>query len=69
MCCCRQGVEVRFSAHYGLTSEIAPLPRSAKLGPRAASELGPFIPGGLNRSTQHFILEGKDGVWDGTKIS
>ncbi len=25
--------------------------------------------GGLNRSTQHFILEGKDGVWDGTKIS
>jgi hypothetical protein len=29
----------------------------------------PFISGGLNRSTQHFILEGKDGVWDGTKIS
>jgi hypothetical protein len=29
----------------------------------------PFMPGGLNRSTQHFILEGKDGVWDGTKIS
>jgi hypothetical protein len=26
-------------------------------------------PGGLNRSTQHFILAGKDGVWDGTKIS
>ena len=25
--------------------------------------------GGLNRSTQHFILEGKDGVWDGTEIS
>jgi hypothetical protein len=25
--------------------------------------------GGLNRSMQHFILEGKDGVWDGTKIS
>ena len=23
----------------------------------------------LNRSPQHFILEGKDGVWDGTKIS
>ena len=29
----------------------------------------PLCPGGLNRSTQHFILEGKDGVWDGTKIS
>jgi hypothetical protein len=28
----------------------------------------PFF-GGLNRSMQHFILEGKDGVWDGTKIS
>jgi hypothetical protein len=25
--------------------------------------------GGLNRSTQHFILEGKDGVWDGAEIS
>src|SRR6202035_1415312 len=25
------------------------------------------VQGGLNRSTQHFILEGKDGVWDGTK--
>ena len=29
----------------------------------------PVCLGGLNRSTQHFILEGKDGVWDGTKIS
>jgi hypothetical protein len=29
----------------------------------------PVLTGGLNRSTQHFILEGKDGVWDGTKIS
>jgi hypothetical protein len=29
----------------------------------------PFTGGGLNRSTQHFILEGKDGVWDGTEIS
>src|ERR1700737_670229 len=28
-----------------------------------------FLPGGLNRSPQHFILEGKDGVWDGTEIS
>jgi hypothetical protein len=26
------------------------------------------LPGGLNRSTQHFIFEGKDGVWDGTEI-
>ena len=25
--------------------------------------------GGLTRSTQHFILERKDGVWDGTEIS
>ena len=30
---------------------------------------GPRWTGGLNRSTQHFILEGKDGVWDGTEIS
>jgi hypothetical protein len=29
----------------------------------------PLYPGGLNRSPQHFILEGKDGVWDGTEIS
>src|SRR5882757_10765935 len=29
----------------------------------------PFLDGGLNWSTQRFILEGKDGVWDGTKIS
>jgi hypothetical protein len=29
----------------------------------------PVYTGGLNRSTQHFILEGKDGVWDGTEIS
>jgi hypothetical protein len=29
----------------------------------------PIIGGGLNRSPQHFILEGKDGVWDGTEIS
>jgi hypothetical protein len=27
------------------------------------------LEGGLNRSPQHFILEGKDGVWDGTEIS
>jgi len=31
--------------------------------------LSPQCAGGLNRSTQHFILEGKDGVWDGTEIS
>jgi hypothetical protein len=29
----------------------------------------PVFNGGLNRSTQHFILKGKDGVWDGTEIS
>jgi hypothetical protein len=29
----------------------------------------PFLTGGLNRWPQHFILEGKDGVWDGTEIS
>jgi len=29
----------------------------------------PLSPGGLNRSMQHFILEGKDGVRNGTKIS
>src|ERR1039458_1836878 len=31
--------------------------------------LCPLLGGGLNRSPQHFILEGKDGVWDGTEIS
>ena len=29
----------------------------------------PYLIGGLNRSPQHFVLEGKDGVWDGTEIS
>jgi hypothetical protein len=29
----------------------------------------PLLRGGLNRSMQHFILEGKDGVRNGTKIS
>jgi hypothetical protein len=29
----------------------------------------PQLRGGLNRSLQHFILEEKDGVWDGTEIS
>src|ERR1700730_18371924 len=33
------------------------------------SKCRPGCPGGLNRSPQHFILEGKDGVWDGTEIS
>jgi hypothetical protein len=32
-------------------------------------DLGLECTGGLNRSSQHFILEGKDGVWDGTEIS
>jgi hypothetical protein len=27
------------------------------------------MPGGLNGSMQHFILEGKDGVRNGAKIS
>ena len=29
----------------------------------------PVYPGGLNRSTQHSILEEKMGVWDGAEIS
>jgi hypothetical protein len=29
----------------------------------------PVFPGGLNGSMQHFILEGKDGVRNGAKIS
>jgi hypothetical protein len=29
----------------------------------------PLGSGGLNRSMQHFILKGKDGVRNGTKIS
>src|ERR1700738_2824068 len=38
-------------------------------GHRISSASCPFVTGGLNRSPQHFILEGKDGVWDGTEIS
>jgi hypothetical protein len=37
--------------------------RAAKLGKKQRFHRG------LNRSLQHFILEGKDGVWDGTEIS
>jgi hypothetical protein len=36
---------------------------------RCDAEFGLLSAGGLNRSLQHFILEGKDGVWDGTEIS
>src|SRR5882757_6053285 len=32
-------------------------------GTRLSSELGPFFPGGLNLSTQHFILKKRWGVW------
>ena len=35
----------------------------------AMSALRLFYPGGLNGSMQHFILEGKDGVRNGPKIS
>jgi hypothetical protein len=35
----------------------------------AMSDLSPECAGGLNRSMQHFILKGKDGVRNGTKIS
>ena len=38
-------------------------------GPDAPVSECPLVGGGLNRSPQHFILEGKDGVWDGTEIS
>lgn len=34
-----------------------------------SAALCPELGGGLNRSMQHFILEGKDGVRNGTKIS
>ena len=44
---------------------MSALGNSRRFGPRRI----PVYPGGLNRSTQHFILAGKDGVWDGTKIS
>jgi hypothetical protein len=48
-----------------LSALSVPRQSRPKWGVRVMSGLG----GGLNRSTQHFILEGKDGVWDGTKIS
>jgi hypothetical protein len=43
---------------------VWPQSRQAEGQPRC-----PLLSGGLNRSPQHFILEGKDGVWDGTEIS
>ena len=44
-------------------------PFRVKLGSGEPLAESPLCTGGLNRSTQHFILEGKDGVWDGTTIS
>jgi hypothetical protein len=41
---------------------------NAALGNTAAGSL-PMLGGGLNGSMQHFILKGKDGVRNGTKIS
>jgi hypothetical protein len=38
---------------------------TARNGHGAMSGLSPLSGCRLNRSTQHFILEGKDGVWDG----
>jgi hypothetical protein len=35
--------DFRFTPESGLKSDIAPCPVGAKLGPRAASELGPFV--------------------------
>jgi hypothetical protein len=43
--------------------------RDCGRAPLPGSDAFLFWGGGLNRSTQHFVLEGKDGVWDGTKIS
>jgi hypothetical protein len=66
------------SADYSLFRWIAPdevpiCTKSCPFGVKSAvltvGRSLPFYPGGLNRSTQHFILEGKDGVWDGTEIS
>src|ERR1700726_3937625 len=51
------------------SSSNPPLRLRVKNGSGRAGTACPFYPGGLNRSTQHFILEGKDGVWDGTEIS
>src|SRR6202022_3790278 len=44
-------------------------PRCHRRMTTGTCRLSPLYPGGLNRSPQHFILEGKDGVWDGTEIS
>src|ERR1700691_866438 len=41
----------------------------AAFGRAARSNACLLMTGGLNRSKQHFILEGKDGVRNGTKIS
>jgi hypothetical protein len=42
-----------FIVHYGLVNKLADSGRVIRMS---------GLEGGLNRSTQHFILEGKDGV-------
>src|ERR1700694_3597835 len=51
------------------TTGLAPFPLLAPLRHAECIEQCPSLRGGLKRSPQHFILEGKDGVWDGTEIS
>ena len=50
-------------------AECNQLPFMAANGHGAAVAACQLLGGGLNRPRQHFILEGKDGVWDGTEIS
>jgi len=50
-------------------NEVARCLLLARSGRGEVAEQYPFNKGGLNRSPQHFILDGKDGVWDGTEIS
>jgi hypothetical protein len=56
---------IAVSRHRGAGS----LPLLARNGHADPIERCPLLGGGLNRSPQHFILEGKDGVWNGTEIS
>jgi hypothetical protein len=53
----------------GLDLRLVDPAHDHQLGSAGAQLGSPLYPGGLNRSPQHFILEGKDGVWDGTEIS
>ena len=65
----RSRLKISFCEIFGVSRFSTFATISARTGHADAAAACPLLRGGLNRSTQHFILEGKDGVWDGTEIS